>query len=229
LDVINISQVENLIGHVFRNKNFLNMALTHRSFSNLNNENYERLEFLGDSVLSFLISEYLYKAYLNEDEGVLSKTRAYIVSESSLCESIKELNISQFIRLGKSEQLNECVQVSILADIYESILAAIFLDSGMQESRNFVVKTLKDKLDETICNKNFSDNKTKLQEVIFAKFSKEVEYKIINESGPDHNKQFTAVVECDHKILGQGVGRSKKEAEQMAASEALSSTNFANF
>lgn len=213
------------LGYTFKNEALLQNALTHSSFANearggvLSNE---RLEFLGDSVLSIIVSDYIYKQFGNLPEGELTKLRASLVCEKSLCGFSRELQMGSFLRLGKGEEKGGGRERdSILADAFEAVLAAIYLDSDLETARElvmrFVLKELKHTDDEV-----FKDYKTALQEIIQRNPEEYVTYILTGESGPDHDKLFEVEVRLNSNVIGKGKGKSKKQAEQMAAKQALS-------
>ncbi len=215
-----IAQFENIIGYRFNNKEYILEALTHSSYSN-ENKGYnfnERLEFLGDSILSIVISDYLFKKETELPEGELTKLRANIVCE----ESLSEVAIS--IKLGE-EATGGRERISILADAFEAVIAAIYLDGGLREASKFILTYMKDIITNSRKGKIFRDYKTHLQEVLQSKGEVNIWYKLIDEKGPDHNKKFVMQVGIDSKILGFGEGKSKKEAEQVAARKALDNIN----
>ena len=217
-----MKNVQEKIGYTFKNVNLLETALTHSSYANeCKKENNERLEFLGDSVLSVIISDYIFRRLPNVDEGWLSKYRATLVCEQSLNEISKKISLSKFILLGKGEEMTGGRQrASIVSDAFEAVLAAIYLDGGMEPARrhvmNFVLRELKHTDDEV-----FKDYKTALQEIIQRNPEESVTYILIDESGPDHDKSFTVEVRLNSNVIGKGTGKNKKRAEQMAAKEAL--------
>lgn len=201
-------------------------ALTHSSYAHekghRRNHN-ERLEFLGDAVLELIISDYLYDAYPNLSEGKLTKLRAELVCEASLARLAFELNIGQYLRLGKGEIMGGGnSRPSLLGDSVEALIGALYLDIGLEECRNHVLSMYKPILQELQEGVLRRDYKTLLQEFSQARFSVTPSYKIIDENGPDHNKEFLAEVVLISESVGRGWGRSKKEAEQSAAKEAWS-------
>ena len=217
--------LQNNLGYTFKDEALLINALTHSSYANEARDGVtsnERLEFLGDSVLSVIVSDYLYKQFGNLPEGELTKLRASLVCEKSLCGFSRELNIGEFLRLGKGEEKGGGRERdSILADAFEAVLAAIYLDSDLETARSlvmrFVLKELKHTDDEV-----FKDYKTALQEIIQRNPEEYVTYILIGESGPDHDKLFEVAVHLNSNVIGKGKGKSKKQAEQMAAKQALS-------
>lgn len=211
------------LGYEFKNTDLLKMALTHSSYANENKvQSYERLEFLGDSILSFIVSTHLYASSENIPEGEMSKLRAAIVCERSLDECAKKLNLGSYLILSKGEELTGGrTRVSILADVFEAILAAIYLDSNFIEAEKFVMSQLGNAIEKA--RKGISlymDYKTELQEIAQGN-GKKVEYKHIKEEGPAHNKVFTVQVIYDGEMISEDKGKSKKEAEQNAARIAI--------
>lgn len=219
------NELENKLKYNFKNRILLKQALTHSSWSNESKNigvNNERLEFLGDSVLSIIISEYLYKKRRDLEEGFLSKFRAEIVCEPSLAKCAKELELGKYLLMGKGEELTGGRERdSILADAVEALIAAIYLDSDLNKTREIVLKILKNIIDGVLSGLIYRDYKTKLQEVTQKMGIGKINYEIIDEYGPDHNKTFVISVKIEENIIGTGSGRSKKEAEQSAALEAL--------
>ena len=216
--------LEKKLGYTFKNKALLLNALTHSSYANEARHGVtsnERLEFLGDSVLSIIVSNYLFTQFPNMPEGELTKLRASLVCEKSLCAFSRVLELGKFLQLGKGEDKGGGRERdSILADAFEAVLAAIYLDGGMEIARkhvmNFVLRELKHTDDEVV-----KDYKTALQEIIQRNPEESVSYILTDEFGPDHDKQFTVEVHLNSNIIGTGKGKSKKQAEQMAAKQAL--------
>ncbi len=218
----NLSLFEQNIGYIFKNKELLKTALTHTSYSyEYKTQSNERLEYLGDSILEFISSEYLFENYQNLSEGEMTKVRASAVCEDSLFEIAKEHNFSDFLYLGKSEKAMNTNKKALLADSVEAIIAAIYLDSNIEEAKKFILKNIKDKIEFASKNVGLKDYKTVLQEKLQVKGEVLIQYFIIDEKGPDHDKTFTAEVSCDGKKLAQGTGRSKKIAEMEAAKKAI--------
>lgn len=223
-----LAEFENILGVNFDNIDLLDNALTHSSYANQYNLPYnqhnERLEFLGDAVLSIVISEYLYKKYKNKPEGKLTKIRAGVVCESSLAEIARNLNISKYLRIGKGEELSGGREKdSLIADACEAIIAAIYLDKGIEVVKKFIIRNFSDKVELTGKGKSYNDYKTRLQELVQKDTLAAIKYIVVSESGPDHNKIFETEVYINDKCYGRGIGKSKKEAEQNAAKEALNS------
>ncbi len=219
------------IGYNFHDINLLNRALTHSSYINEKRgtpkENNERLEFLGDAILDAVISEYLYKKSDSYEEGDLTRMRASIVCESSLAECGSNLNMGQYFLLGKGEEnTGGRTRHSIIADTLEALFGAIYLDGGWEAVESFILKCLGDLIKQAIIGKLHLDYKTKLQEVIQSKTDLTIHYETVKEEGPDHNKTFFVDVLIGEGVKGSGVGRSKKEAEQNAAKDALLRTEI---
>lgn len=220
---MDFNECEKSIGYSFKNKLLLTEAFTHTSYAYENKvRSNERLEYLGDSILEFVISEYLFLNYTNLSEGEMTKVRANVVCEDSLFEIAKRHNFSDFLYLGKSEKTGDTKnKKAILADSVEAVIAAIYLDSNIEEVKKFIINNLENAIRIASKNVGIKDYKTVLQEKLQVKGNVNIRYKIINEYGPDHNKTFVAQVECDGKNLGQGEGKSKKNAEMIAAKQAL--------
>lgn len=216
--------LERNLGYTFKNIRLLENALTHSSYANEARggiQSNERLEFLGDSVLSVVVSDYIYKKFHSLPEGELTKLRASLVCEKSLCSFSRELELGSFLKLGKGEEKGGGRERdSILADAFEAVLAAMYLDGGMEVARNHVMRFVLKELEHTD-DEVFKDYKTALQEIIQRNPEESVSYFLIGESGPDHNKEFEVEVRLNSNVIGKGKGRSKKAAEQMAAKQAL--------
>ena len=219
----NIKEIEQKIGYTFNDKKLLITALTHTSYAYENKvKSYERLEFLGDSILEFISSKYLYENYKNLSEGEMTKVRAYAVCEDSLFDIASKLDFSDFLYLGKSERTMNTDKKAIIADCVEAVIAAIYLDSNSIETvQRFILDNIKEKVEYASHNVGLKDYKTVLQEKLQENGEVLIQYEIIKEEGPDHNKTFTAEVKCDGKSLAIGSGRSKKHAEMEAAKKAI--------
>jgi len=220
-----LKEFEKKIGYEFKNKNFLKTALTHTSYAYENNvESNEKLEFLGDSILEFISSKYLFEKFKNLKEGEMTKVRATVVCEESLYKVAIKHNFSDFLNLGKSESVNHAnLSKAILADSVEAIIAAIYLDSNLKNAEKFIINNLEDAIKVASKNVGNKDYKTVLQEKLQTNGNVNIKYSIVNETGPDHNKVFESIVECNGKILGKGIGKNKKASEMMAAKSALES------
>lgn len=216
--------LEENLRYEFKNKKLLINALTHSSYANEARDGVssnERLEFLGDSVLSIVVSEYIYKEFNNLPEGELTKLRASLVCEKSLCQFSRELDLGKYLRLGKGEDKGGGRERdSILADAFEAVLAAMYLDGGFNVAKNHVMRFITNELNHTD-DEVFKDYKTALQEIIQKNPEESVTYILTKESGPDHDKVFEVEVRLNSNTIGKGIGKNKKQAEQSAAKEAL--------
>ncbi len=219
-----MKELEDKLEYHFKNPNYLKNALTHSSFANESKAaggSNERLEFLGDSILGVVVADYLFRNFPDLPEGDLTKKRAALVCEKACCGFSQQLGVGKFLLLSHGEQNSGGrTRPSILADAFESILAAIYLDGGMEEARKFILRFILPLLQATK-PKTFKDYKTSLQEIVQKNPEETLEYVLTGESGPDHDKHFTVEVRLDNNTIGKGGGRSKKEAEQQAAREAL--------
>jgi len=220
-----MNELEQKLRYKFHDISLLDNALRHSSFANESRDrsvtSNERLEFLGDSVLGFVTAKYLYKHFPQMPEGRMTKLRAELVCENALHKVAQELELGRFIRLGKGEELSGGrTRTSILADAVEATIAAMFLDGGMDVAESFILNRVLADLDQGMPVFN-SDNKTRLQELIQQKSGQTLSYQVIGESGPDHCKEFAVSVYLNGNAVGSGVGRTKKEAEQAAAGDAL--------
>ncbi|MFA6309702.1 MAG: ribonuclease III [Clostridia bacterium] len=219
-------EFEKIIDYSFKNKDYLFLALSHSSFANEDKKeslkSNERLEFLGDALLNVVISEKLFNDYKNLAEGDLTKIRANIVCESSLAKCAKNISIGDYLLLGKGEETSGGRRrVSILSDACEALFGAIYCDSGMKEVKKFILKHMKDIIIQSASGNIFYDYKSQLQESVQKNGETVIEYELIDEKGPDHNKLFTVRVKVNENVLGTGNGRTKKEAEMNAAKSAL--------
>ncbi|MBQ4051759.1 MAG: ribonuclease III, partial [Oscillospiraceae bacterium] len=212
------------IGYTFRNPQLLRQAVTHSSYANegkKHGKNNERLEFLGDSVLSVIVAKHLYLTYRDIPEGELTKLRASLVCEKALDVFADKLELGKYLLLGKGEEMTGGRQrPSILADAVEAVIAALYLDGGYEIAQKFVLSYIPKKLDIRKVSP-LADYKTALQEIIQQNREEKVEYVLVGERGPDHAKIFTAEVLLNSNVIGRGEGSSKKQAEQNAAREAL--------
>ncbi len=220
-----IQPLESLLGYQFLEKEILKRALTHSSYAHERGfgESYESLEFLGDSVLDFVLSTILYEKFPELDEGGLSRIRSSLVNEKNLSQLAQELGLDRYIFLGRGQrESTNGIHNSILADVLESIVGAIYLDGGVHRVWSFIVRTFKGQL-EAIGRgtHSFTDYKTELQERVQGNSLPPPTYRVIKEIGPDHEKTFYVEVLVDNRPCGHGEGPSKKEAEQNAAKEAL--------
>ena len=218
-------KLEEKIGYRFQDKDLLRTALTHSSYANEEHpgrlQSYERLEFLGDAILGLTAAEFLYRHEPELAEGRMSRLRSELVCEASLHRVAEELGLADYMRLGKSERNNGLRgRRSITADMVEAVIAAIYLDGGLEEAKAFILRTVLK--DAPIGEEHRSaDYKSRLQELVQSEAGSHVAYELTGESGPDHDKLFSYRVLINGVPAGEGSGRSKKEAEQMAAKEAL--------
>lgn len=219
----NIKKFQEIIGYTFKNEKLLIEALSHSSYANENKKHRksnERLEFLGDSVLSIVVSKHIFNHYKHLPEGELTKLRASLVCEKALYEFSKVIHLGDYILLGRGEEhTGGRERPSILADAFEAVIASIYLDGGFEPVEKYILGFIP----KDVTNKPpvFNDFKTVLQEVIQKNPEEKVEYILVDEKGPEHDKAFTVNVCLNSNVIGKGIGRSKKEAEQMAAKEAL--------
>ena len=217
-----MEQLQNNLGYHFKNPALLARALTHSSYANerhVDTGDNERLEFLGDSVLGFITAEYLFAHPRDFPEGELTKLRAYAVCEKSLFSYAEEIGLGNYLKLGKGEErTGGRTRPSVLSDAFEAVIAAIYLDGGMDEAKKFVLRFVVPYVE---AKPTFKDYKTMLQEVVQKNQGETLEYVLVSETGPDHDKCFTVEVHLNSNVIGRGVGGSKKKAEQNAAKEAL--------
>lgn len=216
-----MTDFEQKIGYEFRDKSLLLRALTHSSYANEKGTGLqnERLEFLGDSVLGFITAEYLFEHYKNKQEGELTKKRAYAVCEKTLFGYAEKIGLGDMILLGKGEEHTGGRQrPSVVSDAFEAVIAAIYLDGGIEEAKKFVLPFIELSSEEQPV---FKDYKSTLQEVLQQNPTEKFEYVVVGENGPDHNKEFIVEIHMNSNVIGRGVGRSKKKAEQEAAKSAL--------
>ena len=215
----NLQGLERVLGHRFENIRYLVTAVTHSSFANeqrRETEYNERLEFLGDSVLSIVVSEYLFSSPKHLPEGDLTRVRAALVCENSCYEFAKKIGLGQYLRLGRGEENSGGrTRVSLLADAFEAVLGALYLDGGLEVARSFLLPL--GQAEQAVPE----DYKTRLQEIIQQNPEERLRYVVTGESGPDHNKRFIVEVRLNSNVIGKGEGHSKKAAEQQAAREAL--------
>lgn len=220
---MDLSKFEESIGYKFKNVELLKNALTHTSYAFENHvKSNEKLEFLGDSILEFISSKYLYNNFPNLTEGEMTKVRADIVCEKSLYKIAQMHNFSDFLYLGKSElTCNKTARPAIMADSVEALIAAIYFDSNLEEAEKFIIANLKEEAEIASKNVGQKDYKTVLQEKLQKNGEVKIQYNIIKEEGPDHDKKFTAEVRCNNKFLAIGEGKTKKAAEMEAARKSI--------
>ncbi len=223
--------LETRLDYSFKNSNLLERALTHSSFAHETRtevsgslpEDYEGLEFLGDAILGFVITEFLFRTYPSRDEGELSKMKAFLVSTEHLASLSRQLDLGAFTRLSYGEEKTGGRQKrAILADLFESIVAAIYLDGGFESARRFILLQFGNSFEQIAQEEvDYRDYKSLLQEMLHKRNLPEPTYRIVDESGPDHNKEFVVSLHIQERFLAHGSGPSKKEAQQKAAERAL--------
>ncbi len=217
------------LGVKFANLNFLQQALTHTSYANESKGNIvhnERLEFLGDAVLELASSTYLYQHFPQMPEGQLTKTRASIVCSATLAKLAARLHLGDYLLLGRGEEMGGGrTRQTNLEDVFESVIGAIYLDQGWEAAKDYVIRQLTPEFERARSGAILKDYKTILQEEVYQHEGQSVAYELVAEEGPDHDKRFTFQVRITGKVMGQGTGHSKKEAEQHAAREALAKLN----
>jgi ribonuclease III len=219
-----LSNIEQRIGYTFKKRELLEQALTHKSYANENrvSSHNERMEFLGDSVLNLIISEHLMAVCPDSAEGALSRLRSSVVSESALAVVARAIGLGKYLLLGRGEELTGGRDKdSLLADSLEALIASVYIDSGKGPAQTFVLRFFDEILERTVASRGTRDFKTELQELCQERLKRLPEYRVTSESGPDHRKQFEVEAWVNGELAGRGAGRTKKEAEQKAAKEAL--------
>lgn len=221
---MDFTEFENKIGYTFKNKELLHEALSHSSYANevkRGRHSNERLEFLGDSVLSIVVSKHLFTHFKHLPEGELTKIRASLVCEKALFEFSQKIDLGKHILLGKGEENSGGRErPSIVSDAFEAVIAAVFLDGGMEAAEKYVLSFIPKNIEAT-GSKSLHDYKTMLQEIIQKNPEERVEYVLADQTGPDHDRKFVVQVRLNSNVIGTGEGHSKKQAEQAAACEAL--------
>ena len=225
-----IEEFEKSIGYSFNDKALIDVAFTHSSFTNearIKTKSNERLEFLGDAVLDMIVSEYLFKHHNQKPEGWLTRTRSRIVCTDSFAKASEKFDLTKYLRFGMGEKKQGGkLKKHVKADTFEAMCAAIYLDSSYENLFDFLKKNYRDEVLEIIEDDSlFLDYKTRLQEYYNSKNKKNLAYELIKEEGPEHDKTFTMQVVLGKKVLGQGIGKNKKTAEQMAAKAACEKIN----
>lgn len=224
-----LKNLEKTLGYTFNDKSIINNALTHSSFANEHRmsgkpcECNERLEFLGDSVLSLVVSEYIYDKYGKSPEGDLTKIRAQVVCSRSLSGFASKISLGDYLYLGKGESASGRNKPTILENAFEALIAAIYLDSGNSKETvaKFLLPLLSNGIEEASADQMAYDYKTSLQHFVQASGKDKIQYILVNEYGPDHQKTFEVEVRLNSNVVGNGKGKTKREAEQLAAKEAL--------
>ncbi|MBI3922847.1 MAG: ribonuclease III [Armatimonadetes bacterium] len=225
-----LQELQDLLGAQLRQQDLLNQSLTHTSYVGEGSESRlasnQRLEFLGDSVLGLVISNYLFDRHPELSEGQMTKIKAAAVSEPILCQLAQKLNLGNYILLGRGEETTGGRQrPSILSDTFEAVVAALYLDVGFEATRGFLISQFAGAIEDIKDQRHGQDYKSLLQEKVQEKTGKAPLYQVVQEIGPDHDKRFVVEVCLEERVLGRGYGSSKKEAEQAAASEALNALN----
>lgn len=218
------ADIQKHIGHVFRNPRLLQHALTHKSYANENRlaEHNERMEFLGDAVLNLVVSEHLMQTCPDSSEGVLSRLRAMIVSEPALADVGRKIGMGVHLLLGRGEeQSGGREKDSLLADSTEALIAAVYQDAGIVAAGSFILRFFEEHIRTACSVRGSQDHKTALQELCQERLRVLPDYRVVSETGPDHRKLFEVELQIQGKLFGRGTGKSKKEAEQRAAKEAL--------
>ena len=228
---MDFSAFETRIGHAFRDKTLLETAFTHRSYLNENRatsrEHNERLEFLGDAVLELVVTEFLFAKYPEKNEGDLTAYRAALVNTQSISDAASKLGMNEFLLLSKGESRDTGrARAIILANAFESLIGALYLDMGYVSAKDFIAKALFHKTDEVVEKRLWQDAKSKLQELAQDKAGVTPTYEMVNQSGPDHDKRFVIAVTIAGERVALGEGRSKQEAEQAAAEKGLAAKGW---
>ncbi|GIW65238.1 MAG: ribonuclease 3 [Candidatus Parcubacteria bacterium] len=228
-----LEELEKKINLIFKNKKLLLEALTHRSYLNENPKwsvgNNERLEYLGDAVLELAVTEFLFLKYPKYNEGKLTMLRAALVNYQNLAKIARQINLDKFILTSKGEKKDIAKAWDvILANAFEALIGAIYLDQGFEIAQKFIKKFVIKTLDEVLKNKSYKDAKSELQEIIQEKLKITPKYEVLEESGPAHKKVFKVGVFFGDKLINQGIGGSKQEAEMQAAEKVLKSLNDLN-
>jgi len=219
--LFDINEVENRIGYIFKDKNLLRQAFTHSSYSNEKHVfSNERLEFLGDSVLNFVIADFLYRRYPDIKEGELTRIRASVVSKDPIAEAAEKLGLDDFLLLGEGEKKSDTISSNITADLFESVTGAIYLDSNIFKASKFIRYALKTQLKKALCN-NKPDSKSYLSEISQKMFGKKVKYVTLNQQGQAHSPQFTVAAVVNDVTYESATADNKKTAQQLAAKNAI--------
>lgn len=223
---IDISEIEATLGYAFTDQMLLVNALTRRSFWHEHREtcsaNNERMEFLGDAVLGLVIADILYQEFPDDEEGHLQKKRASLVNRAALARLMKQLDLARFIRMGKGDEISGCrSRASILADTLEAIVAAVYLDGGLPEAARMIQRHFYPLIERCSTREGTDDYRSALQQKTQAELGVTPDYRLLDQWGDDHEKQFTVAVFLTHQMVGWGTGKNKREAAQNAARDAL--------
>ncbi len=232
-DIQMIEKLQEKLGYKFKDISLLKLALTHKSYAyeytGIQTKEYnERIEFLGDAILEHIISDELYNSKEQFAEGEMTKKRAAIVCEASLSQAMKRINGQEYIYLGKCEKItNGRKKDAIIADAFEAVLGAIYIDGGYDIARKVCLSLLKEEINIVLSGKSLNtDYKTKLQEILQVNGNVDIHYETISDFGPEHDKTFKVELTCNNKKIGEGIGKSKKQAEQQAAKNALENGKY---
>jgi ribonuclease-3 len=220
----NFALLEKYLGVTIKNSELFTLALTHPSYNadaKTKHQDYERLEFIGDAVISFCVADLIYKSHPEMDQGIMSKLRSYLVKGHTLAEYARKLHLFEFIRVGNSISTDQVKKSDkILEDVFEALVGAIYLDNGIDVVYKYLTKIFKEDVDNT--NQDaLTDYKTRLQEEMQAEHRDSVHYELVSQIGPAHDRTFTVNVLFENIVLGTGTGKSKKNAEEAAAKDAL--------
>ena len=221
MDRSKLSACEEYLGYRFARLDHLDQALTHASTKTPERPSNERLEFLGDSVLGLVITHYLYEMFPDQPEGQLTKIKSVVVSTRTLAHASRECKLPRFISVGKGVTVNRTLPESLLADGFEAVVAAIYLDGGFEDARTFVLRNLESEIAKVVRNRHAKNYKSLLQHFAQKTFSETPRYRVVDEEGPDHHKRFRVMAQVGEREFGPGLGKNKKEAEQRAARKAL--------
>jgi ribonuclease-3 len=220
MDEDRIAACESAIGYTFAERTLLERALTHSSVKSPDQPSNERLEFLGDAVLGAVVSEYLFRTFEEFTEGQLTKVKSVVVSSRTLGRCTRRLGLDRCLAVGKGIAVQRSLPLSILGNAFEAIVAAVFLDGGMEAARGFVLRELEAEVDKVLANRHPRNHKSLLQHLVQKRYATVPSYRVLEERGPDHAKEFRVCAVVGDRELGAAWGRSKREAEQIAAREA---------
>ena len=221
MDRSRLSECEEYLGYRFSRLEYLDQALTHSSTKTPDRPSNERLEFLGDSVLGLVITHYLYSMFPDQPEGQLTKIKSVVVSTKTLARCSRDCKLQRFIAVGKGVSVNHTVPDSLLADVFEAVVAAIYLDGGFEDARTFVLRNLESEIAKVIRNRHAKNYKSLLQHFAQKNLAETPTYRVVQEEGPDHYKKFKVMALVGPREFGPGLGNNKKDAEQRAARKAL--------
>jgi len=221
MDRSKLSECEEYLGYRFSRLELLDQALTHSSTKTPDRPSNERLEFLGDSVLGLVTTHYLYEIFPNQPEGQLTKIKSVVVSTKTLARCSRECKLQQFISVGRGVSVGRTLPDSLLADVFEAVVASIYLDGGFEDARTFVLRNLESEIARVVRNRHAKNYKSLLQHFAQKSIAETPTYRVVQEEGPDHHKRFKVMASVGDREFGPGLGSNKKEAEQRAARKAL--------